>query len=88
VAELRRFGGLVRTRLREEMQIEFTLMDGQLRILDAVRVPRSPARGGGIAIGWPRRASSTATRRCCGSRRARSTSFCTGRSTEDAERDA
>ena len=27
----------MRQRLREEMQIEFTLMDGELRVLDAVR---------------------------------------------------
>ena len=40
-AALQRFGELVRTRLREEMQIEFTLEDGQLHILDAVRVQRS-----------------------------------------------
>jgi pyruvate,orthophosphate dikinase len=40
-SELFRFGGLVRSRLREEMQIEFTLEAGALRILDAVRVPRS-----------------------------------------------
>ncbi|GAB5445621.1 putative PEP-binding protein [Gymnodinialimonas sp.] len=32
---------LMRKRLREEMQIEFTLMDGALSILDAVRTPRS-----------------------------------------------
>jgi pyruvate,orthophosphate dikinase len=47
---------LVRTRLREEMQIEFTLMDGQLQVLDAVRVPRSARAAVAIAIGWPRRA--------------------------------
>ncbi|WP_071672403.1 putative PEP-binding protein [Nioella nitratireducens] len=44
VEALRQAGKLIRTRLREEMQIEFTLMEGKLAILDAVRVPRS-ARG-------------------------------------------
>ncbi len=34
-------GALMREKLREEMQIEFTLMNGQLNILDAVRAPRS-----------------------------------------------
>ena len=34
-------GALMRKKLREEMQIEFTLMNGQLNILDAVRAPRS-----------------------------------------------
>jgi pyruvate,orthophosphate dikinase len=56
VAALRSFGGLVRTRLREEMQIEFTLMDGQLQVLDAVRAPRSARADVAIAIGWPRTA--------------------------------
>ena len=40
-AQLRAFGDVARARLREEMQIEFTLEDSQLHILDAVRVPRS-----------------------------------------------
>ncbi len=44
VQALRDAHALARTRLREEMQIEFTLMDGQLSILDAVRTPRT-ARG-------------------------------------------
>lgn len=44
VQALRDAHGLMRQRLREEMQIEFTLMDGELSILDAVRTPRS-ARG-------------------------------------------
>ena len=35
------FGAKCRQKLREEMQIEFTLMDGELRVLDAVRAPRS-----------------------------------------------
>ncbi len=40
-SELLRYGDISRTRLREEMQIEFTLEDGVLHILDAVRVHRS-----------------------------------------------
>ncbi|HGG05957.1 MAG TPA: pyruvate, phosphate dikinase, partial [Aliiroseovarius sp.] len=40
-ADLLRFGDLCRTRLREEMQIEFTIENEQLFILDAVRVGRS-----------------------------------------------
>ncbi|SEK69084.1 putative PEP-binding protein [Pacificibacter marinus] len=32
---------LCRTKLREEMQVEFTIENGKLAILDAVRVPRS-----------------------------------------------
>ena len=44
VQALRDAAALMRVRLREEMQTEFTLMDGQLSILDAVRTPRS-ARG-------------------------------------------
>jgi pyruvate,orthophosphate dikinase len=50
VADLRRFGDLVRRRLREEMQIEFTLMDGQVRVLDAVRAPRSARAEVAIAV--------------------------------------
>ena len=34
-------GDIARQRLREEMQIEFTLENGKLSILDAIRVPRS-----------------------------------------------
>ncbi|PWK60484.1 putative PEP-binding protein [Roseicyclus mahoneyensis] len=41
VAALKAAGALMRERLREEMQIEFTLMNGQLSILDAVKCPRS-----------------------------------------------
>ncbi|WP_299190933.1 putative PEP-binding protein [uncultured Litoreibacter sp.] len=39
--ELKRLGGVSRTGLREEMQIEFTLEGGKLSILDAVVAPRS-----------------------------------------------
>ncbi len=50
VSALRDAGALMRTRLREEMQIEFTLMNGQLSILDAVRVPRSGRAEVAIAV--------------------------------------
>ena len=50
VAALRDAGHLIRTRLREEMQIEFTLMEGRLAILDAVRVPRSARAEVRIAV--------------------------------------
>ncbi len=40
-AELIEMGDHCRTRLREEMQIEFTIDSGELKVLDAVRVPRS-----------------------------------------------
>ena len=39
--QLRGFGSVVRTRLREEMQIEFVIENGQLWVLDGVRVQRS-----------------------------------------------
>ncbi len=40
-AALVRYGAIARSRLREEMQIEFTLEDNVLHILDAVRIQRS-----------------------------------------------
>ncbi len=40
-ADLTRHGAVCRVKLREEMQIEFTLEDGQLAIIDAVKVTRS-----------------------------------------------
>ena len=43
-------GDLCRVKLREEMQIEFTLENGSLRILDAVRVQRSARAGVRIAV--------------------------------------
>ena len=49
-AELLRYGDLCRTRLREEMEIKFTLQDGAVRILDAVRVPRSSRASVRIAV--------------------------------------
>jgi pyruvate,orthophosphate dikinase len=43
-------GSLMRSQLREEMQIEFTLMDGELSILDAVSLPRSARADVQIAV--------------------------------------
>ncbi|MBS1302995.1 putative PEP-binding protein [Loktanella sp. SALINAS62] len=40
-AQLVALGDIARHRLREEMQIEFTIENNELHILDAVRVPRS-----------------------------------------------
>lgn len=50
-AELLEYGEACRRRLREEMQIEFTLEGGALRILDAVRVQRSSRASVRIAVG-------------------------------------
>ena len=41
---------LMRGRLREEMQIEFTLMNGELHVIDAVRCPRSARAEVEIAV--------------------------------------
>ena len=49
-ADLLRFGAVCRTRLREEMQIEFTIEDGHLSVLDAVKVARSARAGLKIAV--------------------------------------
>ncbi len=49
-AELVEAGARCRSRLREEMQIEFTLDDGRLSILDAVRVARSSRAAVRIAV--------------------------------------
>ncbi len=49
-AELLRHGAACRERLREEMQIEFTVEDGQLSVLDAVRVQRSARAALRIAV--------------------------------------
>ncbi|MCB1358168.1 MAG: pyruvate, phosphate dikinase [Maritimibacter sp.] len=49
-ADLMRYGALCRQRLREEMQIEFTLENNALYILDAVRVPRSARANLRIAV--------------------------------------
>ena len=48
--DLMRYGDLARKRLREEMQIEFTVENGRLFILDAVRAPRSPRANLRIAV--------------------------------------
>ncbi len=48
--ELKAHAQLMRARLREEMQIEFTLEDGQLFILDGVRVQRSNRAAVRIAV--------------------------------------
>jgi len=40
-AALMRYGDACRTRLREEMQIEFTLENSALKVLDAIKVQRS-----------------------------------------------
>ena len=49
-ADLIRYGALARQRLREEMQIEFTIEDGKLAIIDAVKVARSARASLKIAV--------------------------------------
>ena len=49
-ADLVRHGAACRARLREEMQIEFTIEDGHLAVLDAVKVQRSARAGLRIAV--------------------------------------
>jgi pyruvate,orthophosphate dikinase len=49
-ADLLRHGAACRQRLREEMQIEFTIEDGKLSVLDAVKVARSARAGLKIAV--------------------------------------
>ena len=49
-ADLVRYGVACRTGLREEMQIEFTVEDGRLAVLDAVKVQRSSRAGLHIAV--------------------------------------
>ena len=49
-ADLLRHGTACRTRLREEMQIEFTIEDGRLAVLDAIKVARSARAGLRIAV--------------------------------------
>ncbi|PYE85739.1 putative PEP-binding protein [Pseudoroseicyclus aestuarii] len=49
-AALLEHGALCRERLREEMQIEFTVQAGRLRVLDAVRVQRSARAAVNIAV--------------------------------------
>jgi pyruvate,orthophosphate dikinase len=50
VAALIRHGAACRSRLREEMQIEFTLDDGHLAVIDAVKVQRSTRAALRIAV--------------------------------------
>jgi pyruvate,orthophosphate dikinase len=47
---LARQGSACRAKLREEMQIEFTIDDSRLAVIDAVRVPRSTRAGLRIAV--------------------------------------
>jgi pyruvate,orthophosphate dikinase len=49
-AQLVSYGDLCRRRLREEMEVKFTLKDGELCILDAVRVQRSSRAAVRIAV--------------------------------------
>ena len=49
-AELMRLGDLSRVKLREEMQIEFTLENGKLSVLDAIRVQRSTRAALRVAV--------------------------------------
>lgn len=49
-AELSDITRQCRTRLREEMQVEFTIENGKLSILDAVRVPRSSRAALRVAV--------------------------------------
>ncbi|MFV2053418.1 pyruvate, phosphate dikinase [Aliiroseovarius sp. YM-037] len=48
--ELAAYGEVCRTRLREEMQIEFTIENGKLSILDAIRVTRSARAAVRVAV--------------------------------------
>ena len=48
--DLKAHGAICRTRLREEMQIEFTIEAGKLKVLDAVRVARSSRAAVRIAV--------------------------------------
>ena len=49
-AELTAHAARMRDRLREEMQVEFVIEDGQLHILDGVRVVRSSRAAVAIAV--------------------------------------
>ena len=53
-ADLIRFGVAARERLREEMQIEFVVVDGQISIIDATRVQRTSRAGVRIAVALAR----------------------------------
>ncbi len=47
---LKEFAGLMRQKLREEMQVEFTLVNGAIQILDGVRVQRNARAAVRIAV--------------------------------------
>ena len=49
-AELLRHGDMGRAKMREEMAIEFTIEDGKLAVLDAVRTHRSARAGLKVAV--------------------------------------
>ncbi len=49
-ADLIRYGAGCRAKLREEMQIEFTIEDGHLSVLDAIKVARSARAGLRVAV--------------------------------------
>ncbi len=49
-ADLIRYGVGCRAKLREEMQIEFTIEDGHLSVLDAIKVARSARAGLRVAV--------------------------------------
>lgn len=49
-AQLLSYGELCRIRLREEMQVEFTIENGRLAVLDAVRVQRASRASVRIAV--------------------------------------
>ncbi|WP_371153205.1 putative PEP-binding protein [Jannaschia sp. 2305UL9-9] len=53
-AELLRVGDACRHRLREEMQVEFTIDQGRLHVLDAVRCPRQARASVAIAAALAR----------------------------------
>jgi pyruvate, orthophosphate dikinase len=49
-AALKAYAALMRNKLREEMQVEFVIADGQVHILDGVRVPRGSRASVRIAV--------------------------------------
>ncbi|EEE38151.1 PEP-utilizing enzyme, TIM barrel domain protein [Rhodobacteraceae bacterium KLH11] len=49
-ADLKAHAALMREKLREEMQVEFVVQNGQVHILDGVRVPRGSRAGMQIAV--------------------------------------
>jgi len=49
-ADLKSYAGLMRRRLREEMQVEFVIQDDDVHILDGVRVARSAQAAVRIAV--------------------------------------